>query len=150
MLYEVAGWTSEMTCVPTALCAVTGQPIGKVGAALSKHAGAPPNGKMFLPSYNINDWLKALSELTSAWTDVLDHSKEPYKDRATIDLFMTKHQRSGTMLVFGEDECISCTHLFAAEGRNLVDIYTAGKVTQFTQAPIEYNAFRIKRIFTIA
>ncbi len=149
MLRNVAGWTSDMTCVPTALCAVTGLSIDRVAAALSKHAGQPPRGQKFLHSYNIIAWLKALAELGATWTDVLDHSDELYKNRATIELFMTQHQRTGTMLVFGENEDISCTHLFAAEGRYLVDTYTGGKAVKFTQVPTDYNAFRIKRIFAI-
>ena len=88
-------------------------------------------------------------ELGASWEEVLDHSASSYKDRATIELFMSKHQCRGTMLIFGENEDGSSTHVFAAEGRHFVDTHTYGKVVEFTHVPPDYNAFHIKRIFDI-
>ncbi len=53
------------------------------------------------------------------------------------------------MLIFGENEDGSSTHVFAAEGRHFVDTHTYGKVVEFTHVPPDYNAFHIKRIFDI-
>lgn len=153
-LCNCPGWHAKVLCEPTALSAVTGLPIDDVVNALV--AAAAARGVTIAPDpasgYNLNDWLRVIKDLGGSWTESEDYSRLPYALRFTISAYLSQNTSTYLRLVFGENDPVTETHVFAMTGSHLVDTYTAGQIVIADPAnvPASYNDFRIKRVFAIS
>jgi hypothetical protein len=153
-LCEVAGWRRGVSCVPTALCAVSACELDKIGRVLQTAARSLGIDipEELQSAYDINIWLAAIHELGGRWTEVLRWDSLAYEQRPDIDFYMTHFRNEQLQLVFGEDPSgveNDQTHLFARCGQSFVDVYTAGRVQNFERATSKYLPFRIKRVFAV-
>lgn len=62
---------------------------------------------------------------------------------------MREHCMEGTLAFFGANNPLTDTHVFGVEGRDLVDIYTAGQRATNPTIPPEYEAFRLRMLFRV-
>ena len=152
-LNDVPGWTKNVLCVTTALCAITGKTPGEIAELLARLAndrGAAVSADPSNP-FNIKDWLKALASLDLEWLEVEDFSPTPYAARKSISEYLLEPRADDTLLVFGEDSAGKMTHVFALRDDKLIDTYTDGKITiaDPNKVPPDYNDFRVKRVFMI-
>jgi hypothetical protein len=141
-LHSVQDWYDGMKCTETALCAVTSLPPGKIIAALEQSILA--DGCQLDPTgaVNIKHWMAAL--------DVRGIKCEPSDDGGrpiTIEQFMSSNDYPFPILVVAEDGKLG--HVFAVQEKNLVDVYTRGKVQEFKEAPPDMKQFRVKRLVYI-
>ena len=153
-LWDVRGWHQGVTCVPTALCAVSACELDRIGRVLQQAArgvgiNIPENLQL---AYNINVWLRATRDLSGRCTEVLHWDNLPYAQRPDINFYVRQFRNEQLELVFGENRMDAedhQTHLFARCGQRFVDIYTGGAVRDFEGADAEYLAFRVKRVFAV-
>jgi hypothetical protein len=153
-LCDVLGWRRGVSCVPTALCAVSACELDRIGRVLQTAAqrlgvNIPQE---LQSSYEMNTWLAAIAELGGRCTEVLHWDSLPYQQRPDIDFYMAQFRNEQLQLVFGENPSAAeneQTHLFARCGQTFVDIYTAGRVQNFERTISKYLPFRIKRVFAV-
>lgn len=152
-LQDVSGWNSEVMCVCTALGAITGKKPNEIAKLISLQAAktgksvpADPN-----QSFDINHWLPVIRELGGDWVESENFSTIPYAERQTITQYIANIQSDDVILVFGQNEENSDTHVFAMSDGHLVDTYTDGKKIPTNPDPVpkEYNNFRVKRVFLV-
>lgn len=153
-LSNCPGWHANVLCVPTALSAITGLPIDDVVKALVAAAAASGATIAANPAsaFNINDWLQVIRDQGASWIESEDYSNLPYALRFTISGYLSQNTFARLRLVFGENDPVTETHVFAMTGSHLVDTYTAGQIVIADPAavPASYNDFRVKRVFTVS
>jgi len=153
-LFDVGGWHRGISCVPTALCAVSACELDRIGRVLQT---AARHGGVNIPeelqsSYDIDTWLAAIPELGGRCTEVLHWNSLPYQQRPDIDFYMAQFRNEQLQLVFGENPSGAendQTHLFARCGQRFVDIYTAGGFRNFERTISKYLPFRVKRVLAV-
>ena len=72
-LWDIKGWHRGVSCVPTALCAVSACELDRIGRVLqnaARRTGINISEEL-QSSYNINTWLAAIPELGGRCTEVL-------------------------------------------------------------------------------
>jgi hypothetical protein len=153
-LSDVRGWHRGVSCVPTALCAVSACELDRIGRVLqtaARRVGVNIPEEL-QQAYNIRIWLRAIQELGGRWAEVLRWDSLPYEQRPDVNFYITQFRSEQLQLVFGENRLDAeddQTHLFARRGQRFIDIYTGGAVQDFERADPEYLAFRIKRVFAV-
>jgi hypothetical protein len=141
----------NLSCTLIALAAVTGKGPHQIKAIIHEKINRSGRsvGRDPLRDYNMCDWLPALRCLGGVDEKIEDYRNiENYLERPTIDQWMLCHSAVGLSLVVCEDGSRH-GHVFATEGGDLVDRYTAGKREKFTRAGDDYSDFRVKLVFTV-
>lgn len=154
VLTSARGWQKNVSCVPTALSAISGLSIDNIVDALVQAAANRGIVAQRDPaaSFNIQDWLRVVRNLGGSWTEIEDYSSDPYQNRQTISQYLGSRPFPDLRLVFCENADVSMTHVFALSGSCLVDTYTRGKIAPANphRVPPSYDGFRIKRVFTVS
>jgi hypothetical protein len=152
-LNDVSSWTTDVRCVPTTLCAISGILPNEIARSLSQAVAArggsyPADSSL---AFNVNDWLKVIQELGGSWRQAEDYSMQPYAARATISEYLQREKSGELKLIYGENESATMTHVFPLKDGELVDTYTSGKriAADAAKVPADYNDFRVKRVFIV-
>jgi len=136
-LHTVGDWVTNTHCVPTAIAALTGQPIpvvmGHINSLASKDCLQLDQFQGVPPKY----WLDAL-KLMGLRPKVDCHHKGK-----TIEEFMAASFPPAPILVMAKDEALGVTHVFAVHGNSFVDTYTGGAVQNFKKVPDDMKNFRL-------
>jgi hypothetical protein len=151
-LQDVPDWQPGLSCVLTALSALSGETPTQVHAKLRVIASQDGRniGPELRADYNINDWLAAVEQLGGRWRQRLDYRNLPFEQRPTINDFMRNDPNTDTELVHCDDGGTGLpTHVFAREARDVVDAYTDGRRAQFTGVTEDYLPFRVKLTFLV-
>jgi hypothetical protein len=139
----------NLSCTLIALAAVTGKrphEVKEIIHELINRSGGSV-GQRPLPDYNIDHWRRALMHLGGTGTKTEDYRGiKSYLERPTIDQWMLGQRATGPRLVVCEDGS-SHGHVFATQGGDFVDCYTAGKRVKFIRAPDDYSDFHVKLVF---
>ncbi|GAA0005541.1 hypothetical protein [Bradyrhizobium diazoefficiens] len=138
-LFDVTDWVPGTYCVPTALAAITGKKIPDVIEAINKQAillgmktftqfeGIPPKC-----------WLQTLPSL-----GIGDRADTGHQGLTIDELFRASASPS-PMLVLTSHIEMGMGHVFAAHGDFVVDTYTDGKVTNFSEVPEDMKGFKVR------
>jgi hypothetical protein len=152
-LRDVSGWTENVVCTTTTLCAITGEQPDYIAALISNRAALRGQSYPADPSqpFNIGDCLDVIRDLGGEFVQTENYSQCPYGSRALISQYLGRPPSSELKLVFGENESVDVTHVFALQNGELVDTYTFGrKVTaNLASVPQACDVHRVKRVFTI-
>jgi hypothetical protein len=148
-LHDVTEWSEDMTCVPTALCGVTGLSRAAVETAI-KRAVKDKDGielKDF-SSVNIKHWLPALKILGVAH----EYVQDLYIVEPAVDTFMYSHNFHEVILVDALNRGLKANggHVFAAQRRNVVDSNTMGRIKPFGLDERRIlQGFRVQKVFLL-
>jgi hypothetical protein len=153
-LWNVRGWHENVSCVPTALCAVSACDLNDIGRVLQKAARCLDSNipEQLQRDYNINIWLRAIVLLGGRWREVRHWSGVPYAQRPPVDRYMADFPNQPLELIFcenAEDAQRHETHVFARREQMVVDTYTRGAIQKFSGVPADYQPFRVKRAFEV-
>jgi len=152
-LRDAPGWTENVVCTTTTLCAVTGEQPGYIATLISRRAAL--RGKVYpadpAQAYNIGDCLDVMRDLGAEFVQSENYSELPYANRSLISDYLRRLPSSELKLVFGENEAADMTHVFALQNGELVDTYTFGKKVVASPAivPQACDVHRVKRVFNI-
>jgi hypothetical protein len=160
-LWDVRGWHRAVSCVPTALCAVSACELDRIGRILQN--AAREIGRQIPEelqrAYNIEIWLRAIPILGGQWTEVWRWDHVTYEHRPDVNWYMAHYGNEQLDLGNQQLQLVFCenpvgtddhqTHLFARCGQRFVDIYTCGRVQNFAGADERYLPFRVKRAFAV-
>ena len=105
-LTSIQGWTENVLCVTTALCAISGLRPSEIAHLLSevvrnRGESVPTDPAL---TFNINDWLMAIRCMGGEWHQIEDFSSLPFSSRKTISEYLTQGDRNDLLLVFGGNE----------------------------------------------
>jgi len=149
-LSHIQDWFEGLSCAPTALAAVSGQPLAKIGVFLQQAAharGRQISGRL-LANYELSDTLAALKLLGSFWMAADTYEAKPFNERPLIDEWIAADRTPGIKLVFCTDGG-EAGHIFAAQDGDVIDTYTQGRCIKFEGVPLSYRKFRVKLTFLI-
>ncbi|TFV69196.1 hypothetical protein E4K64_33740 [Bradyrhizobium frederickii] len=137
-LYDVTDWVQGTFCVPTALAAITGKKIPDVMEAINKQAEILGIGP-FTQSEGIPPkcWLEALPSLG------ISRRFDEFHKGLTIEELFEKSTTLSPILVLTSHRELGEGHVFAAYNGYVVDTYTGGKVTPFSEVPEAIKGFRV-------
>jgi hypothetical protein len=95
-LVDINGWHEGLGCVPTMLCAISGEPPSQIARMLQRIAQACgnsiPNG--LLPNYSPKHWIRAIMVLGGTNTVKCDWRDVHVEQRPTIDGYAEQHGRT--------------------------------------------------------
>src|SRR2546425_830683 len=105
VLGDVAGWNGGVSCTPTALAAISGESLERIGGLLQE--AAKLHGRAISTElrhdYDLNDWLGVIRLLGGNWAPAEDYSESPFESRPTIDEWAKAATAPDPELVFCED-----------------------------------------------
>ncbi len=152
-LRDVRDWNKNVTCVPTAVCAITGITPGEFQifmAMYEQELGKPVHDEL-QKGYEAGIWMPFIERLKARIEPVQDFSTTPYEHRPTITEYMRGQLPRGVTLVFGYNPTLDKGHVFAADGTRIVDSYTGGVIREFSDDDVEESTdqFRVVRVFEV-
>lgn len=138
-LHDVTDWVEGTACVPTALAGASGKTIAEVMAAINAVADAEKH-RHFTQYEGIPPgiWIKALGALGLGDRSDVGHAG------MTIDQLMHNSISGGVVLVLTADTDLGVGHVFASYNGHIVDSFTRGKITPFTEVPTDMKGFKVK------
>jgi hypothetical protein len=142
-LHDVEGWTCEVWCGPTAVCAVTGRTTADV---LKAPKSVNPE-IIDLRSTAPRDWGKTLKSFGVTWSE--QRFEELFEDQLDIETHLERFEYTQPTLVLAfRKEGTGDGHVFATCRGMVVDSYTGGKIASFdpTKLPEELRQFRVKYV----
>ena len=137
-LVDVTDWAPHTHCVPTALAAISGKSIPEVMAAINVQAAAL-GMEAFSQFEGIPPkcWLKALPSL-----GISDRADTGHEGLSIEELFERSFSPD-PMLVLTSHKEMGVSHVFAAQEGFVVDTYTEGKITNFSEVPSDMKGFKV-------
>jgi hypothetical protein len=137
----------------SALCAITGEQPGYIAALISKRAALRGQNYPADPSqpFNIGDCLDVIRDLGGEFVQTENYSESPYGSRCADISILGRPPSSELKLVFGENEFVDVTHVFALQNGELVDTYTFGRKVAANLASVPHgcDVHRVKRVIAI-
>ena len=145
-LHSVDGWTTDVWCAPTAICAVTGC---SPADAFSHLQTANPDIKD-LRSMAPRDWTKALKSLDVTCHVLHDWSNLPFDLREDIEAYLAQYPFPQPVLVMAyPSDHATDGHVFATCNGMIVDTYTGGQIAPFRGVPDDLKDFRVKYVVSL-
>lgn len=148
-LTAVKGWHTGMSCVPTALAAISSKTPTEIADVLTTAARSIGEtiASGLLQEYPVRVWLKAVELLDGAWWVAGDYAECPLDMRPSIGEWMNQNPQGPLTLVYCSSNLENASHVFAAENGQFVDVYTQGQKIRFCKPPAEFLSFRVKYLF---
>jgi hypothetical protein len=147
-LGDVEDWHPSVTCIPTALAAITGEMPKEIGRLIHSGLHGRKLPEQLRTEDDVRDWLDIISLLGGHGTPRKDFSRTPFSERPTIEEWMARTDAGELELVFCDDGG-SLGHVFATADKDVVDSYTEGKRIKFEKVPKSYVALRVSRTLRV-
>jgi hypothetical protein len=147
-LDDVEDWHAGVTCIPTALAAITGEMPKDIGRLVHSGLHGRKLSEQLRTDDDVREWLDVISLLGGHGTPGEDYSKIPFSERPTIEEWMASTDGHDLDLVFCDDGA-SLGHVFATYHKEIVDTYTDGKRMKFDKPPQSLRALRVNQTFRI-
>ena len=148
-LHSVDGWTTDVWCAPTAICAVTGCPPSEAFCALRRANPSITDFRSIAP----RDWSEAFKNFGVTCRGP-PGGVLPFERRDDIEVCLQRYRFAKPVLVmaYPRDEAID-DHVFATCDGMIVDTYTSGQVARFRSVlgrmPEALKHLRVKRVVSL-